>query len=136
MPRLRVPERLLFEYVVNYDDRPMVPIVFQHQSRSSITVLCLVDSGASGVLLPSELAGQLGVALEVPSSPVIGVTGVGQGWIQTLSATVPDLDDHSFAVDAVFLPELPIALVGREPFFRGLDVAFRHPQGIMYFQPL
>jgi predicted aspartyl protease len=134
MPRLPVPQTLSFDYVVDYAEVPVVPVVFSHQNRTGVAVLCLVDSGASGILLPSELAGQLGVSLDVPSRPVIGVTGVGRGWVQMLRATLPDLDDLAFTVEVVSLPQLPIALIGREPLFQRLDVAFRHSQGRAYFE--
>jgi predicted aspartyl protease len=134
MPSLPVPQTISFDYVVDYAEVPLIPVVFSHQNRPGVPVLCLVDSGASGILLPSELADQLGVSLDVPSRPVIGVTGVGQGWVQMLRATLPDVEDLAFTVEVVFLPQLPIALTGREPFFQHVDIAFRHPQDSMYFR--
>ena len=87
----------------------------------------------SGVTLPSELAEELGLTLETRSGPVVGATGVGQGWVHALTARFPDLDDLSFSVEALFLPELPIALIGRDPFFQRMVVAFHHGQGSLYF---
>jgi hypothetical protein len=107
--------------------------MFTSQNSSVVTVLCLVDSGATGVLLPSELADELGLVLEIPSPPIVGVTGVGHGWVHPLMATLPDLDGLTFSIEAVFLPRLPVALVGRSPVFQRVDVAFQHTQGNLYF---
>jgi len=136
MPRLLEPLALPFGYVMNYDDVPVVPVMFSQQNQPGIPVMCLIDSGASAVMLPSELASPLGITLEAPTRTVIGVTGSAQGWVHQLNATFPDLDDLTLDLEVVFLPQLPIALIGREPFFQRVDVAFRHAQGNVYFQPV
>ena len=133
MPRLPVPQTISFEFQVEYGETPTIPVVFSHQNGPTLRVVCLVDSGASGVMLPSELAEELGLTLETRSGPVVGATGVGQGWVHALTAKFPDLDDLSFSVEALFLPELPIALIGRDPFFQRMVVAFHHGQGSLYF---
>jgi predicted aspartyl protease len=111
----------------------LIPVIFTSQNSSVVTVLCLVDSGATGVLLPSELADELGLVLETPSIPVVGVTGVGYGWVHPLTATLPELDGLTLSVEAVFLPQLPVALLGRSPLFQRVDIAFQHVQGNLYF---
>ncbi len=46
-----------------------------------------------------------------------------------------DLDNLSFSLEAIFLPELPIALMGRDPFFQDLHVAFQHSRRNFYLEP-
>ena len=135
MPRLPNPQNLSFNYVANYSEAPLLPVIFSHRDNQGLPVLCLVDSGASGVVLPMELAEHLGVRLATPSRSVIGVSGITQGWVQALTATFPDLDNLSFPVEAIFLPELPIALMGRDPFFQRLHVAFQHSRRDVYLEP-
>jgi predicted aspartyl protease len=81
MPRLPSPVTLSFNYAVAYAELPVMPVMFTYHDSPGITVLCLVDSGASGIMLPSELADELGISLGTPSATIVGVTGVGQGWI-------------------------------------------------------
>ena len=130
-----MPETLTFDYVVAYSDLPLVPVRFSNQTSPRVTVLCLLDSGASGVLLPAELADSLELTLEEPSVPVIGVSGVSQGWVHSVTASLLDVDILDFRVDAVFLAGLPVALLGRSPFFEVLDIAFRHRQSSLYLSP-
>lgn len=61
MPRLPAPLTLSFSYVVGYSELPLIPVIFAQRGSPGVPVLCLVDSGASGVILPSELADELGV---------------------------------------------------------------------------
>jgi len=133
MPRLPSPVTLSFNYAVPYTDLLVTPVMFTYHDSPGIAVLCLVDSGASGIMLPSELADELGISLGTPSGTIIGVTGVGQGWVHPLTATFPELDGLTFSVEAVFLAQLPIALVGRAPLFEQVDVVFQHRRGNLYF---
>ena len=134
MPRLPEPTALSFEYLVEYSDLPILPVIFSREGSYQVFVLCLIDSGASGILLPSELAAQLGISLEDPSVTVIGVTGSTQGWSHPLTATLPEVDGFSFVAEAVFVPGLPDALLGRSPAFNLLDIAFQHRHSRVYFQ--
>jgi len=133
MPRLPTPVTLSFSYEVDYSELPLIPVMFTYRDSPGITVLCLVDSGSSDIMLPSELANELGVVLEAPSGPIVGVTGVGQGWLHPLTATFLELDNFTLSVQAIFLPQLPVVLIGRSPFFQRLDVAFQHRRGKLYF---
>ena len=134
MPRLPEPIALSFEYLVEYSDLPMVPVIFSREGEFEVLVLCLLDSGATGILLPSELADELGISLEDHSLTVIGVTGSAQGWSHQLTATLPEVDGFSFVAETVFLTGLPVALLGRSPAFDLLDVAFQHRNSMVYFQ--
>lgn len=133
MPKLSVPVTIAFDYVVAYEDLPLVPVRFSNEGQLGVTVLCLLDSGASGVLLPAELAAELGVVLETQSGPIIGINGVSQGWVHPVTASLLDVDSLDFQVDAVFLEHLPVALLGRSPLFEALDIAFRHREGSLFF---
>ena len=133
MPRLTEPLTLTFNYGISYDEWPVIPVRFSSQGINTIVVLCLVDSGASGVLLPTEIASELGLDLPSPTVSVTGVAGTGHGSLYNLSANLLETDGQDFPVDMVFLPELPVAILGRSPFFERYNVGFQHSGRNLYF---
>ena len=127
---------LRFDYAVDYSGLPMMPVAFSQEGGTRSYALCLIDSGASGILLPSEFASELGISLEDPSLTIIGVTGTAQGWSYPLVVSLPEIDGHTFVTDVVFLADLPVALLGRNPAFDLLDIAFQQRNSRILFNPV
>ena len=105
---------------------PRLPVVFRnpHNGRE-LPIFCLVDSGASDILINTEIAHALGIEVERGEPRIYaGIGGVVTGYQHTITIRVMN-DDHEFTVVCGVLP-LPAydGLLGQRGFFDNYKVVF------------
>ncbi len=120
-----------FRYDTRYTEHgfemvPRVPVVFRNPRNSrEVPIFCLIDSGASDILITTEIALALGIEIERGESRVYGgIGGEIKGYVHLVHIRVMN-DKHEFAVQCGVLP-LPTydGLLGQRGFFDNYKVTF------------
>ena len=120
-----------FRYDTRYTEHgfemaPRVPVVFQNPlNKREIPIFCLVDSGASEILIAIEVALALGIDIERGEPRIYGgIGGEIKGYVHAITMRLMN-DRHEFAVECGVLP-LPAydGLLGQRGFFDHYKVTF------------
>lgn len=120
-----------FRYDTRYTEHgfemvPRLPVVFRNPKNGrEIPIFCLVDSGASDILITNEIALALGLEVEKGELRVYGgIGGVVKGYMHTINMRVMN-DTHEFTVVCGLLP-LPAydGLLGQRGFFDNYKIVF------------
>lgn len=120
-----------FRYDTRYTEHgfemvPRISVVFQNpQNKREIPIFCLVDSGASDILITTEIALVLGMKVEQGEPRIYGgIGGEVKGYVHNISIRVMN-DNHEFTVACGVLP-LPAydGLLGQHGFFDNYKVVF------------
>ena len=102
---------------------PIVPVRLHSVAGSPAVVMALIDSGADCACFPRDWAEPLGINLS-ECSPRVGVTAGGENeqvwWPQGVRAHIAGVELQLTGVFA----DTPVALLGRQDFFRVFEVAF------------
>jgi hypothetical protein len=105
---------------------PRVPMLFRNPKNGmEIPVFCLVDSGASEILLNIEIAKALGIQVEKGKKKLYGgIGGVMDGYQHKIKMRMMS-DTHEFEVSCGVL-NLPLydGLLGQNGFFDNYKVIF------------
>lgn len=130
MPRsIRFTERFRYEIADGGNPPPLVRAEISIDGSHQIAVPLIVDSGAAGLLLPSEIAPYLGIDLSSAEEvPVGGVAGAGTGRKSPVRLHVR-VGRLACRCNAVFITSAMLpdcGLLGREDWFHNFEVAFRH----------
>jgi hypothetical protein len=105
---------------------PRVPILFRNSAkRLEVPVFCLVDSGASEILINAQVATALGIGVTSGQRREYGgIGGVVTGYQHRLTMKLMG-DTHEFTVDCgVLTVPLYDGLLGQTGFFDHYKVIF------------
>lgn len=120
-----------FRYDTRYTEHglemvPRVPVVFQNPlNKREIPIFCLVDSGASDVLITTEIALALGIEIEQGDLRIYGgIGGKVKGYVHRINIQLMN-DTRRFSITCGVLP-LPAydGLLGQRGFFDNYKVIF------------
>ncbi|HAZ31270.1 MAG TPA: hypothetical protein DCY61_00995 [Dehalococcoidia bacterium] len=112
--------------------RPAIPIRVSYAGRSADR-LAIVDSGADNFAAPRSLANILGINLSALQPRVTqGTAGAVRTWYVDCQVEVLGVQ-FLCPVAVVDNPDMPY-LLGRDPFFRRIQLGFRESQLEMYFR--
>ncbi len=120
-----------FRYDIRYaGDRfemvPRIPVVFRNAKNGrELPIFCLIDSGASEILINTEIAQALGIDVERGEPRIYGgIGGTVTGYQHTIKMQVMG-DKKEFIVICGVLP-LPAydGLLGQRGFFDNYKVVF------------
>ncbi|MEK7532405.1 MAG: retropepsin-like aspartic protease [Patescibacteria group bacterium] len=120
-----------FRYDTRYTEHgfemvPRIPVVFKNpRNGREIPIFCLVDSGASDILITTEIALALGIEAKQGKPRMYGgVGGEVKGYVHTLAMKVMN-DKNEFTIECGVLP-LPAydGLLGQRGFFDNYKVTF------------
>ncbi len=90
-----------------------------------VEIPALIDSGSSTTIVPGEIAGWHGLAFESLGDERVGTAAGGSMRVRTTSGWVRWLDTIFATSVAVAEPgRLPVALLGRDDFFRAFLICF------------
>lgn len=107
---------------------PLLKVTLRH-GRKHLTVDCLVDSGASETLLNEDIAELLDIDLSKGETQQY--SGIGENTIvgrrHELLLKVSVLDDW-ISINAGFVAQNDIPLLGHSGFFESFDITFRAHQ--------
>jgi len=106
--------------------RPLVPVKFVYRNKSTLPILCLVDSGADYSYLTTEIAELLGINLgKIIPHKSFGING--SSFICFPSQITMTLAGHNLTIPVHFSPELTPAfpaILGQEGFFDQARIIF------------
>jgi hypothetical protein len=106
---------------------PIVPVIFTNPNNGwNVEVFCLVDSGASVIILDEKFAKKLHVDLRAGKERTLEVIQEIPvvGYSHKILMRLKD-DPHEFEVDCVFVPGLKTdGLLGQKGFFDNYLVVF------------
>lgn len=120
-----------FTYDTHYTEHgfemaPRVPMVFQNPlNKREIPIFCLVDSGASDVIIATEIALALGIEIEKGEPRIYGgIGGNVKGYMHHVVIRVMN-DTREFSIACGVLP-IPAfdGLLGQNGFFDHYKVTF------------
>lgn len=106
--------------------RPLIPVKFIYKDKSTLPILCLIDSGADYSYLTIEIANLLGIDLnKVKPQKSFGING--SPFICYPSEITIEVGGHSLVIPIQFSPQLTKAfpaILGQENFFSESRVTF------------
>lgn len=106
--------------------RPLVPIRFINKNKSTLPILCLVDSGADYSYLTTEIADLLEIDLKnIKPQPSRGING--SLFLCYPSEITIEIGGHSLKIPVHFSSQLSKAfpcILGQENFFSKTRVIF------------
>ena len=107
------------------DKIPLIPVAFIGESGRK-TIYALLDSGADTIIIPLELAKELGVRLKEMSEPIRGVGGTTKGYEGYVFFEL-GIGERKRPYGEIFVRacELKnIIIVGRKPVFDDYKIEF------------
>lgn len=109
-----------------FEMAPRLPVVFRNPKNGrEMPIFCLVDSGASDILINQEIAESLGIEVKRGKPHTYGgIGGEVMGYEHVIALRIVG-DDHEFTVVCSVLP-LPLydGLLGQRGFFDNYKVVF------------
>ena len=113
------------QYGVDYT--PIVPIVFTNpETKKSVTIDCLIDSGADDTIINARFAKLLGIDLSAGNEKLF--QGISHAPVSAYEHPVTvqiERDTHTYPITCAFLPDLRTnGLLGQNGFFDNYKVTF------------
>lgn len=122
-------------YVFEYNDYPLIPVMFTHNDRDTPFIDALLDSGGDFIVIPQAIAKYLGVTLEKA-----GCVDTAGGTTDLFKARVDMVMGHGeqkiiykdLEIHISCRNDIPV-LLGRHPIFEDHEIIFRkqHKQLIL-----
>ncbi|MDP3974265.1 MAG: aspartyl protease family protein [Candidatus Daviesbacteria bacterium] len=106
--------------------RPLIPAKFIHQEKSTLPILCLVDSGADYSYLTMEIADILGIDLgNIKPQTSFGING--SPFLSYSSKITIEVGGHQLNIPVQFSNQLNTpfkCVLGQEDFFSKARITF------------
>ena len=109
-----------------YGEMPLLHVRLKN-GKNFVDLDCLVDSGAGACVFNREIAEALGIDLSKAVTKDFEVVGGAslQAKIEKVQLQVVGFDDEWLTIDAGFIPEDEIPLLGQVGFFDKFEITFR-----------
>jgi predicted aspartyl protease len=103
------------------DNRPYVDVKIV-TSSASVTIKCLVDTGADYLQLPDVFANQAGLSLHNATTKRVKSAGGVKTTMQLMQNVDVELEGKRFSVDVMFGPHDCMCLAGRQALLTAFDI--------------
>lgn len=103
---------------------PIVPVTFKHKKQEFPT-FALVDSGASGAMISTIVAGALGIEWDkIPKQ--VGFTPSGQFVFHTINNIIADIEGNEFSLSIVVAEAISPyqCILGQNDIFKKAKIIF------------